>query len=194
MWSSPRMTCNIRERGTSYCCSKLIFISFHFVLFKFLNFTFPVYSCLLMISQFTSDYSRMCNIHLSTCSLCLIFYYDLEYSLRISLDICPSFLYNWLPGLLFSCKIDMKLKGKERLVSERTRSYSFCGFCMDQSELPVYFNCWHTWKQLQLPCHSFIRVQIHYKYRLSINRKNIITELKIVHGALMRAPASGIRS
>ena len=66
-------------------------------------------------------------------------------------------------------------------------------FCMEQSELLVCLHCWQTWKEFRLPWHSFVRVQIHCKYRLFINRKNSITELKIFHGAMVRAPASRIR-
>ena len=53
------------------------------------------------------------------------------------------------------------------------------------SELLVCLQYW----QFRLPWHSFVRVQIYYKYWLSINRKNSITELKIFHGAVLIAPA-----
>ena len=47
-----------------------------------------------------------------------------------------------------------------------------------QLELLVYLQSWQTGKEFRLHWHSFVRVQINYKYWLSINRTNIRSDFK----------------
>ena len=64
------------------------------------------------------------------------------------------------------------LTNKERLVSELTRSD------WHQLELLVCLQCWQTGKEFRLHWHSFVRVQIYYKYWLSINNTDIRSNFK----------------
>ena len=52
--------------------------------------------------------------------------------------------------------------------------------------------CLYCW-QFRLPLHSFVSVQNYFKYWLSINRKNNTDELKVSHGAVVRALAFEFR-
>ena len=57
------------------------------------------------------------------------------------------------------------------------------------TELLVFLECWPTGKEFRLPWHSFVRVEIYFKYRLSMNKKYRLTESWIFHGGVVRASA-----
>ena len=71
------------------------------------------------------------------------------------------------------------------LISELTRFDSF--YIFFSTELLVFLECWPTGKEFRLPWHSFVRVEIHFKYWLSINKKYRLTESWIFHGGVVRA-------
>ena len=54
----------------------------------------------------------------------------------------------------------------------------------------MFLLCRQTDKEFRLPWPSFVRVEIYYKYRLSINRKYRRPELWIFHSEVVRALAS----
>ena len=58
------------------------------------------------------------------------------------------------------------------------------------TELLVFLLCRQTEKEFRLPWPSFVRVEIYYKYRLSINRKYRLPESWIFHSEVVRALAS----
>ena len=72
------------------------------------------------------------------------------------------------------------------LISELTRFDSFYIF---STELLVFLECWPTGKEFWLPWHSFVRVEIYFKYRLSINKQYRLTESWIFHSEVVRASA-----
>ena len=73
------------------------------------------------------------------------------------------------------------------LISELTR---FDSFYLFSTELLVFLLCRQTDKEFRLPWPSFVRVEIYYKYRLSINRKYRLHESWIFHSEVVRASAS----
>ena len=73
------------------------------------------------------------------------------------------------------------------LISELTRFDSFYIF---STELLVFILCRQTDKVCRLPWPSFVRVEIYYKYRLSINRKYRLPQSWIFHSEVVRALAS----
>ena len=73
------------------------------------------------------------------------------------------------------------------LISEPTR---FVSFYLFSTELLVFLLCRQTDKEFRLPWPSFVRVEIYYKYRLSINRKYRLPESWIFHSEVVRASAS----
>ena len=81
----------------------------------------------------------------------------------------------------------MVLTDTAMLISELTRFDSFYIF---STELLVFLLCRQTDKEFRLPWHSFVRVEIYYKYRLSINRKYRLSESWIFHSEVVRALAS----
>ena len=76
------------------------------------------------------------------------------------------------------------------LISELTRFDSFYIF---STELLVFLLCRQTDKEFRLPWPSFVRVEIYYRYRLSINRKYILYDSWISHSEVVRASASQLR-
>ena len=73
------------------------------------------------------------------------------------------------------------------LISELTRFDSFYIF---STELLMFSLCRQTDKEFRLPWPSFVRVEIYYRYRLSINRKYRLPESWIFHSEVVRASAS----
>ena len=73
------------------------------------------------------------------------------------------------------------------LISELTR---FDSFYLFSTELLVFLLCRQTDKEFRLPWPSFVRVEIYYKYRLSVNRKYRLSESWIFHSEVVRASAS----
>ena len=61
------------------------------------------------------------------------------------------------------------------------------------TELLVFLLCRQTDKEFRLPWPSFVRVEIYYRYRLSINRKYRLPESWIFHSEVVRASASRLR-
>ena len=57
-------------------------------------------------------------------------------------------------------------------------------------ELLVFLLCRQTDKEFRLPWPSFVRVEIYYRYRLSINRNYRLPESWISHSEVVRASAS----
>ena len=53
--------------------------------------------------------------------------------------------------------------------------------------------CRQTEKEFRLPWPSFVRVEIYYRYRLSINRKYRLLDSWILHSEVVRASASWLR-
>ena len=77
------------------------------------------------------------------------------------------------------------------LISELTRFDSFYIF---STELLVFLLCRQTDKEFRLPWPSFfVRVEIYYRYRLSINRKYRLPESWIFHSEVVRVAASSLR-
>ena len=70
------------------------------------------------------------------------------------------------------------------LISELTRVDSFYIF---STELLVFLVCRQTDKEFRLPWPSFVRVEIYYRYRLSIDRKYRLPESWIFHSEVVRA-------
>ena len=58
------------------------------------------------------------------------------------------------------------------------------------TEFLVFLLCRQTDKEFRLPWPSFARVEIYYRYRLSINRKYILPKSWIYHSEVVRASAS----
>ena len=73
------------------------------------------------------------------------------------------------------------------LISELTRFDSFYIF---STELLVFLLCRQTDKEFRLPWPSFVRVEIYYRYWMSINRKYWLPDLWILHSEVVRASAS----
>ena len=71
------------------------------------------------------------------------------------------------------------------------RAYSFWQFLhFFSTELLVFLICRQTDKEFRLPWPSFVRVEIYYRYRLSINRKYRLHEPWIFHSEVVRTSAS----
>ena len=73
------------------------------------------------------------------------------------------------------------------LISELTRFDSFYIF---STKLLVFLLCRQTDKEFRLPWPSFVRAEIYYRYRLSINRKYRLPESWFFHSEVVRASAS----
>ena len=84
----------------------------------------------------------------------------------------------------------VRLTDTAMLISELTRFDSFYIF---STELLVFLLCRQTDKEFRLPWPSFVRVEIYYRYRLSINRKYTLPESWIFHSEVVRASASSLR-
>ena len=83
------------------------------------------------------------------------------------------------------------LTGTAMLISELTRIDGFYMFF--STELLAFIECWQTGKEFRLPWHSFVRVELYYKYRLSINRNYWLFDLLLFHGEVVRVSASKSR-
>ena len=77
------------------------------------------------------------------------------------------------------------------LISGLTRFDSF--YIFFSTEFLVFLLCRQTDKEFRLPWLSFVRVEIYYRYRLSINRKYILPESWIFHSEVVRASASRLK-
>ena len=73
------------------------------------------------------------------------------------------------------------------LISELTRFDSFYIFFHGT---PRVLLCRQTDREFRLPWPSFVRVEIYYRYRLSINRKYRLPKSWIFHSEVVRASAS----
>ena len=58
------------------------------------------------------------------------------------------------------------------------RANSFWQLSLDTNWNSLCLQCWQTGKEFRLHWHSFVRVQIYYKCRLSINRTNTCSNCK----------------
>ena len=88
----------------------------------------------------------------------------------------------------------LMLTGIDSLIRELTRSDSFfVSKPWHLSEILVCLHCWQIGKESRLPWYCFVSVQIYYKYRLSIIRKNSLAKLKIFHSAVVRTPTFRVR-
>ena len=53
----------------------------------------------------------------------------------------------------------------------------------------MFLECWPTGKEFRLPWHSFVRVEIYFKCRLSINKKYRLIDSWSFHSEVVRASA-----
>ena len=86
----------------------------------------------------------------------------------------------------YEVSLSRMLTDTAMLISELTR---FDCFYIFSTELLVFIVCRQTDKVFRMPWPSFVRVEIYYKYRLSINRKYRLPESWIFHSEVVRALA-----
>ena len=103
----------------------------------------------------------------------------------------PSAKITMITVVLFGIQNELRrLTDTAMLISELTRFDSFYIFFY---RTPRVLVCRQTDKEFRLPWPSFVRVEIYYKYRLSINRKYKLSESWIFHSEVVRASASRTR-
>ena len=82
--------------------------------------------------------------------------------------VITMWLFKFSLSPLFLVLASFSLTDTAMLISELTR---FTVSTFFSTELLVFLECWPTGKEFRLPWRSFVRVEIYFKYRLSINMK-----------------------
>ena len=131
-----------------------------------------------MHNSFTS--SGIGFVHYPHIQTCFVFLFAIYFVAYMNYNVprnCCFYTYVWYV-----------LTDTAMLISELTRFDSF--YIFFSTELLVFMLCRQTYKVFQLPWPSFVRVEIYYKYRLSINRKYRLPESWNFHSEVVRALAS----